>query len=146
MQQYRAYLKENKSKPIPKQLIIIELAKFIAGWSSENDNSSIIVMMDENSDTTDPHLQTFMAETGLCGTVKYHNPKFANQAMYVWGKKRLDYILVSENALQGSTWTWYTPFGYPFMAGHRGLYIDITITETFDAQPEDPKTSPQRGL
>ena len=58
-------------------------------------------MMDANSDTTDPHLHKFMAEAGLCDEVKHHNPKLTNQATYICSKKRLDYILVSENVLQG---------------------------------------------
>ena len=60
-------------------------------------------MVDANSDTVDSQLKKIMVETGLCDTVKHQNHKLENQATYIWGKKRLDYILVSEIMLQCST-------------------------------------------
>ena len=103
-------------------------------------------MINANSDTTNPYLHIFMAEIGLYDAVKHHNPKIENQATYIWVKKRLDYILVSENVLHGSTGEGHTPFGYPFLSDHRGLYIDIPVSELFDTQPENPIATPQRGL
>ena len=51
MQKYRSYLKENKAKLTPKQLILQDFASFITKWTVENINSSIIVRMDANNDT-----------------------------------------------------------------------------------------------
>ena len=59
MQQYRAYLKENVSKPKPKHRFLMDLAAFLLTWKQKYEDSSIILMMDANSDRSDPHFRTF---------------------------------------------------------------------------------------
>ena len=79
MQQYRALLKENVSKPKPKHRVLIDLASFISNWRRHHENSSVIVMMDANADLTDPHLKTFISDTALHDVIRQHAPGLTNQ-------------------------------------------------------------------
>ena len=146
MQQYRALLKENVSKPKPKHRVLIDLASFISNWRRHHENSSVIVMMDANADLTDPHLKTFISDTALHDVIRHHAPGLMNQSTYVHGRKRIDYILVSEDILLPSTGAGHTPYGSPLISDHRGVYWDIPSGSLFDSIQTGPINIPQRGL
>lgn len=87
-QQHRAYLNENVSRPKPKHRILIDLANFITTWRGHNKTPSVIVMMDANTDTTDPHFYTLIADTSLRNVVSHHFPK--NIKAHTQMEKRID--------------------------------------------------------
>ena len=110
MQQYRAYIKSNVSKPKPKQRCLLDLAKFIDQWKANHVDSSIILMMDSNGDGSDKHLQTFIQDTSLKDVVEYYSPELKEQNTYINGQKRLDYMFVSEDLLGPSNTAGHTEF------------------------------------
>ena len=65
MQQYRALIKDNVSKPKPKQRCLLDLTKAIQDWKQKFDDNSIILMMDANGDESDAHFRAFIRDTGL---------------------------------------------------------------------------------
>ena len=146
MQQYRALLKANVSKPNPRQKLLDDLETFISNWRVQNINSSVILMMDANGDSTDIQLQTFIANTALHDTVEYHSPHLAEQSTYRNGRKRIDYILVTEDLLALSTRSGHTPYDTPFISDHRGVFWDIPSAALFEAQHSGPMPISQRGL
>ena len=103
MQQYRAYIKDNVSKPKPKHKFLVDLASFLLTWKHKHEDSSIILMMDANGDRSDPHFYTFLQETVLHDTVAHFSPNLKEQSTYINGRKRLDYILVTEELLAAGT-------------------------------------------
>ena len=82
-------------------------------------------MMDANGDDTDEHLQHFIRDTALQDVVAHLAPELKGQSTYTNGKKRLDYILVSEELLEAGT-----------KAGHTARIIAIGthsgMTQQFD--------------
>ena len=118
-------LRKNISNPKPKYRLLINLAVFITLWRSINPHSSIIGMLDANADSTDLQFKAFIANTALNDVVSQHSPEACNQITYSNGKNRLDYSLVSEDILLPSTGAGHTPYGFPFISDHRGVYWDI---------------------
>ena len=60
---------------------------FVHTWKDRHSVSSVIVMMDENDDTTDPQLQHFITATALKDVVAHHSPDLSTQSTYNRGKK-----------------------------------------------------------
>jgi len=90
-------------------------------------------MLDANSYSTDPQFKTFIADTVLHDVVAHHSPEANNQSTFVNGKKRLDYILVSEDILFPSIGAGHTPYGSPYISDHRGVYWDIPSAALFES-------------
>ena len=78
-------------------------------------------MMDANGDDSDEHLQTFIRDTSLHDVVAHLAPELKGQSTYINGKKRLDYILVSEEILEAGNKAGHTDFLQPFTSDHRGV-------------------------
>ena len=55
-----------------------------------------------NSDSADEHFKSFVADTALQDVVHHHAPGLIDHKIYIHGRKRLDYILVSEDVLTSS--------------------------------------------
>ena len=145
MQQYRAYIKENVTNTKPKHRILLDLTNFITNWRSHHHNSSIIVMLDDNGDISDPHFSAFLADTVLHDVVTHHSPVLQNQSTYINGRKRLDYIQVSEDLLSSSTGAGHTPYGNPFISDHGWVYWDIITSSLFESTLLGPIRIPQKG-
>ena len=77
-------------------------------------------MMDANGDTSDEHQQNFIRDTALQDVVAHLAPELKGQSTYTNGKKRLDYILVSEEILEAGTKARHTYFLQLFISDHRG--------------------------
>ena len=132
MQQYRALLKDNVSRPKPRHQILNDLESFIYNWKEENEDSIVILIMDVNADSTDPHLHTLLTNTSLQDVFQHHAPYLENQSTYINGKKRIDYILVSEDLLAFSEGAGHTSYDIPFISDHRGVYWDIPHNALFN--------------
>ena len=78
----------------------------------------MILMMDANGDNSDEHLQNFIRDTALHDVVAHLAPEVKGQSTYTNGKKRLDYILVSEEILEARTKAGHTDFLQPFSDIH----------------------------
>ena len=146
MQQYRALLKENVSNPKPRTHMLIDLETFITNWTTQHTLPSVILMMDANGDSSDTHLQNFIANTALHDVVEHHSPHLINQSTYRNGTKIIDLILVSEDLLTSSSRAGHTPYDTPFISDHRGVYWDIPCMDLFDSKPDTTTTISQRGL
>ena len=146
MQQYRALLKENVSKPKPRTQCLVDLELFITNWKAQNTESSVILMMDANGDSSDTQIQTFMADTALHDVVEHHSPHLIHQSTYKQGIKRIDFILISEDLLAASRKAGHTPFDVPFISDHRGVYWNIPYLALFDSRQDKPTPTSQRGL
>ena len=120
-----------------------DLEPFISNWKEKNEDSSVILMMDANADSTDPHLHTFLANTSLQDVVQYHAPYLATQSTYINGKKKIDYILFSEDLLASSDGADHTPYGISFISDHIGVYWDIPHKALFDTHHQGPTPTSQ---
>ena len=146
MQQYRALLKAGKSKPQPRKQILQDLEKFIHAWKAQHPDSSVILMMDANGDITDTQFYHFITATALKDVVAHHSPDLTTQSTYNRGKKRIDYILVSEDLLHSGVGAGHTPFAEPFISDHRAVYWDIPYTALLGEGTNKMTTPSQRGL
>ena len=146
MQQYRSYIKSNISKPKPKQRCLQDLAKFIEKWKSTYEESSIILMMDANGDSSDNHFQTFIRDTNLKDVVAYYSPEIKDQSTYINGQKRIDYILVSDDLLGAGSSAGHTAFLQPFISDHRAVYWDVATSHLFGSTEGGKNSVPHRGL
>ena len=63
---------------MPKQLNLDDLSTFVTTWWAHNENLSIVVMVDVNSDTSDPHLKSFIADTDIHNIVTHRSPDLIN--------------------------------------------------------------------
>ena len=146
MQHYRNQLKANISKTKPKQLALTDLSAFITQWKNANESSGVIVIMDANVDKEDSQFKNFLADTVLNAIITHFQPNLESQPTYRHGHKRLDYILVSDEALQLSTTAGHKSYVYPFVSDHRGVYMDISAELLFGAHLLDPTALSERKL
>ena len=146
MQQYRAMLKANISKPKPKHSCLLELATFLKTWKQQFESYSIILMMDANGDASDKQLRTFISDTTLHDVVAHLSPALKSQSTYINGQKRLDYILVSEDLILEGMQAGHTDFLHPFVSDHRGVYWDVPSTAIFDSSNNLHQHVTHRGL
>ena len=61
-------------------------------------------------------------------------------------KKKIDYIIVSEDVLQNSIRARHNPFGYICISDHKGGCVNIPMGERLGTQPVDSTSSPHRRL
>lgn len=139
MQQYRALLKENISQKKTKHKILTDLDTFIATWRDHNDHSSVIVMMSGNTDSCNPHLKVLITDATLYDVIKHYSPELINQITYVNGRKRIDYILVSEYIHIPSIGSGHTPYGPPLHIRSHRVYWDIPYDALFQSRLIGPR-------
>ena len=82
----------------------------------------------------------------LHDVVAYYAPYLTSQSTYKNDKKRIDYILVSEDLPTVSTGTGHTPYYASFISDHRGVYWDIFYKALFETSQIGPIPISQRGL
>ena len=78
-------------------------------------------MMDTNSDTSDPHLKSFIVDIYLHNVVNYQSLELINQNSHIDGRKKIEYILVSEDISHPSVGARHASFGHPFTSDYRGI-------------------------
>ena len=83
MQQYRALIKDNVSKPKPKQRCLLDLTKAIQDWKQKFDDNSTILTLDANWDESDAHFRTFLRDTWLQDVVGHMSPELKGQGTYI---------------------------------------------------------------
>ena len=115
-------------------------------WRKRYKDNSVILMMDANGDASDAHFQTFIRDTGLHDVVAHFSPELTDQSTYINGKKRLDYILVSEDLLGAGNRAGHTDFFHPFISDHRGVYWDVFSSALFESNKHSPQHITFRGL
>ena len=86
-----------------------------------------------------------MRKNALHDVVEYHSPDLLNESTYIYGQKRLDYTLVSEDLLGSGNSADHTAFSLPFISDHRGMYWDVAVSDLFDSNNGAPKNVTQRG-
>ena len=130
-QQYVA-LQEHHLKPDPKKQSHIDLHQFI--MKNKTPEDSLIIVGDFNTELGVGH-------TGINNIIRKHNLVDVQStrhglegevATYARGRKRIDYVLATEDLLDGFTGSSVEPFNYKIHSDHRGLYVDINKTRFFD--------------
>ena len=97
------------------------------GW-----NFAGILLMDANAVMEDGNdLDRFRSKLGLTDIVTHFKPDLQNDATYLWGSKRLDYILVSNGVLDAAVDAGHHPFPQYIVSDHKGVYVHFAANQLF---------------
>ena len=90
-------------------------------------------MGDFNEHVTDPRstLQKLALDCRLVDVWAKLHPTETEPATYLYGKKRLDYILISASLVPAVTAIGYEPFHEYLPTDHRGVFIDFETKALF---------------
>jgi hypothetical protein len=120
-QQQAAFLKEKRSNLNPRHNFRHDLIAFIKFHQSRRHN--IILMGDFNEHIQDNN--SFLQQVGLqCNLIDIWKQKFPTMpepSTYLRGKRRIDYILISQDVSHAVAAIGYEPFHHTVATDHRGI-------------------------
>ena len=65
------------------------------------------------------------------------NPSLVEDPMYLWGRRRIDFILVSQGALLAAVKGGHHLFNQHVVSDHKGVYVYFNARELFDVGSMD---------
>ena len=146
-QQVRSLLKRGIKNPNPKAAFLKDIGQFINNWRAKCANNEVILMADMNEATGEKgRLTDFIMECNLIDTVALLNPELEKDPTYLWGKKRIDYILVSPALAEIALKAGHHQFHQYFITDHKGVYIRFRAQDLFDTHSMDKTHKSYRRL
>ena len=146
-QQVRSLMLRGVRKPNPKKRFLTDLSAMLTAWRKDKPNHDIILMADMNEyigDTKD--LYDFCQHNNLIDTVSLLNPDLMEDPTYLWGSKRIDYILVSPPLAELALKAGHHQYHQHFISDHKGVYIQFNAGDIFDTATVDKSHASYRRL
>ena len=82
-------------------------------------------------------LHDFYQETNLMDSISLLNLELNNDPTYLWGSKRIDYILISPRLVELPVKAEHHHFNHQFISDHNGIYIQFKAADIFDTATMD---------
>ena len=124
--------------PEPRSQFLKDLTKYIK--SLRDDNHEILLMLDANESTgkKNSHINRFFTD---CGLSDLHATKHRNLPdppnTYMRGKKCIDFIAGTTGIIKSMEKAGIEAFSQTFHSDHRGLYVDLNLTDLLAGKPTD---------
>ena len=146
-QQVRSLMLRGESQPNPKKRFLKDLASMITQWRSNNTDNDIILMADMNEYIGESKdLQLFCHQTNLIDSISLLNPDLNKDPTYLWGSKRIDYILISPPLAEMAVKAGHHNFNQHFISDHKGIYIQFKAGDLFETSTMDRSHASYRRL
>ena len=146
-QQLNTLIFNNSPNLNPKQAFLQDLQSFITAWRNKGEHNEVIVLMDANQQLKEKNcLGNFVQSTGLIDIVAEREPHLADDPTYLWGSKRLDYILISPGLTKAVVKVGHHPFHQHIVSDHKGIYAYFLASSLFDTGEIDRSHKSQRRL
>ena len=127
-------------------MFLTHLTKFLSQWRKKG-NNEVILMADMNKYIGNQgDLQDFCLYNDLTDTVGLLNPALENDTAYLYGKNRIDYILVSHTSGTPAIKAGHHQFNQHFISDHKGVYINFNAKDLFDNAKIDRTHNSYRRL
>ena len=81
---------------------------------------------------TNGDLKEFCLDNDLLDTVALMNPSQMDDATYLYGKKRIDYIFITPALTAMAVKAGHHQFDQHFVSDHKGVYIKFRAGDLFD--------------
>ena len=145
-QQEIAFRSENRKDVRPRHNFCNNLICSIR--KTYHGNHSVIIMGDFNEHVTDQRstLQRLALDCNLVDVWATLHPNKVEPATYLYGRKRIDYILVSAPLVPAVTAIGYEPFHEYLPTDHRGVFVDFDTRALFGLDHTPLTTAPLRSL
>ena len=91
-------------------------------------------------------LHIFCQTTNLIDSISLLNPDLHSDPTYLWGKKRIDYILISPSLAEVAVKAGHHTYHQHFISDHKGLYIQFKASDLFDTATMDKSHAAYRRL
>ena len=85
-------------------------------------------------------------ENDLLDVVEMLNPHLDKDPTYLWGNKRLDYILVSSKLVEVAIKAGHHQFNQYFISDRKGVYVQFKADDLFDTDMMDKSHASYRRL
>ena len=145
-QQVRSLMLRGVKNPNPKKRFLEDLATMITSWRNSA-GGEIILMADMNEFIGDKKaLHTFCQATNLIDSISLLNPDLHSDPTYLWGKKRIYYILISPSLAEVAVKAGHHNYHQHFISDHKGLYIQFHSSDLFDIATMDRSHAAYRRL
>ena len=133
--------------PEPRSQFLKDLKVYIKTLREEN--HEIILMIDANESTGEKHshINKFFLE---CGLEDLHATKHRNLPdppnTYMRGNKCIDFMAGTPGIISSMERAGIEAFSQTFHSDHRGLFIDINLTDLLAGKPAELGSIPLRGV
>ena len=132
--------------PNPKKVFLQDFWVFLQAWKNTGKQNEVVIMtyLTEYIDTND--LFNFYLENNLVDAVAMLNPALDKDPTYIWGNKRLDYILVSSTLTKVAVKAGHYQFNQHFISDHKGVYAQFKADDLFNTYLMDKSHASYRRL
>jgi len=146
-QQVRSLMIRGVKNHNPKKRFLEDLALMITSWRNNSVGGEIILMADMNEFIGGKKaLHIFCQTTNLIDSISLLNPDLHSDPTYLWGKKRIDYILISPSLAEVAVKAGHHTYHQHFISDHKGLYIQFKASDLFDTATMDKSHAAYRRL
>jgi hypothetical protein len=132
--------------PNPKKVFLQDLGAFLHEWKNKGKQNEVIIMADMNGYIGEDDLANFCLENALVDVVAMLNPALDKDTTYLWGNKRLDYILASQKMAEVAIKAGHHQFNQNFISDHKGVYVQFKADDLFDTDLMDKSHASYRRL
>ena len=145
-QQYRALVKAEHKVLSPKQAFLADLEHELTLWG-KNDKHETIVMLDSNETLAEgKEFKAFTENVHLTDAMETLDPSLLEDPTYLWGKRRIDYILLSQGVVGAAIKGGHHPFHQYVVSDHKGVYVHFDARELFAVGTADLSHISQRKI
>jgi hypothetical protein len=132
--------------PNPKKVFLQDLGVFLHTWKNKGKQNKVVIMADMNEYIGSGDLANFCLENDLVDVVAMLNPALDKDPTYLWGNKRIDYILASQKMAEVAIKAGHHQFNQHFISDHKGVYVQFKADDLFDTDLMDKSHASYRRL
>ena len=123
-QQFNSLVLSNADTLEPRHAFLEDMNTFITKWKNSGDQHEVILMLDANEDIVEKsHFSEFVLEAGLLDAVSLVEPALKDDPTYLWGSRRLDYVLITPGLQSALVKGGHHPFHQHLVTDHKGVFV-----------------------
>ena len=145
-QHVRSLQKRGLCNPNPKKVFLQDFGICLHAWKNKGKQNEVVIMADLNEYIGTGDLANFCLENDLVDVVAMMNPDLEKYPTYLWGNKRLDYILISSKLAEVAVKVGYHQFNQHMISDHKGVYVQFKAYDLFDTDLMDKSHASYRRL